>query len=64
MSEQKVRGGIDAGASHESVQQDIDPELVDDRDAQETDETVVELPDYDPDEFEFPDDEYVPEGDD
>lgn len=38
----------------------IDPELVDDRDVQETDIEPVTLPEYDPSEFELPDDyEYV-----
>lgn len=40
----------------------IDPELVDDRDVQETDIAPVELPEYDPSDFELPDDfEYVEE---
>lgn len=38
----------------------IDPELVDDRDVQEEDVLMGELPEYDPTEFELPDDyEYV-----
>lgn len=42
-----------------------DPELADDLDVQETDIDLVELPDYDPTDFELPDDyEYVEEGDD
>lgn len=41
-----------------------DPELVDDRDAKEEDIDEIELPEYDPTEFELPDDyEYVEEGD-
>jgi hypothetical protein len=34
----------------------IDPELVDDRDVQEEDHTLVQLPEYDPGQFELPDD--------
>jgi hypothetical protein len=34
----------------------IDPELVDDRDVQEEDHTLVQLPEYDPEQFELPDD--------
>jgi len=42
----------------------IDPELVDDRDVQEEDVVEVDLPDYDPEQFELPDDfEYVEEED-
>lgn len=38
----------------------IDPELVDDRDLREVDVENLPLPDYDPSEFELPDDyEYV-----
>lgn len=38
----------------------IDPELVDDRDVQETDIEPVDLPEYDHEQFELPDDyEYV-----
>lgn len=62
MSEE-LKGGIEAGESTESVEQDIDPELHDDRELAETEDDVIELPDYDPTQFEFPDDEYVPEGD-
>lgn len=44
------------------MKEKIDPELVDDRDVQETDAEAVELPEYDPTEFELPDDfEYVEE---
>lgn len=40
----------------------IDPELVDDRDVQEEDVAPVDLPEYDEDDFELPDDfEYVEE---
>lgn len=44
----------------------IDPELADDRDVVETDTDPVELPEYDPSDFELPDDfEYEDEeGDD
>ena len=42
----------------------IDPELVDDRDNEETDIDFIELPDYDPEQFELPDDfEYTEEED-
>jgi len=42
----------------------IDPELVDDRDVQETDIAEITLPEYDPEEFELPDDyEYSEDGD-
>lgn len=34
----------------------IDPELVDDREVEETDTEPVELPEYDPALFELPDD--------
>lgn len=34
----------------------IDPELAEDRDVQETDVEVVELPEYDPEQFELPED--------
>lgn len=34
----------------------IDPELVDDRDVRETDTPPVQLPEYDPSDFELPDD--------
>lgn len=38
----------------------IDPELAEDRDVQEEDIEPVDLPDYDPAQFELPDDyEYV-----
>lgn len=57
MSEE-LKGGIEAGASTEEVEQDIDPELIDDRDVSETDIAPVELPEYDPTQFELPDDEY------
>jgi hypothetical protein len=41
-----------------------DPELVDDRDVKEDDIAEIELPEYDPSEFELPDDfEYEEEGD-
>lgn len=41
-----------------------DPELVDDRYADETDDTVVEVPEYDHSQFELPDDyEYTEEKD-
>lgn len=40
----------------EEVKQDIDPELVDDRDVEESDTEPVELPDYDPTQFELPED--------
>lgn len=44
------------------MKEKIDPELVDDRDVEETDIDAVELPEYDPSEFELPDDyEYVVE---
>lgn len=46
------------------VEQDIDPELVDDREFYDTDVTPVELPEYDPTQFEEPDDEYVDEEED
>lgn len=63
MSEE-LRGGIEKGPSPEPVEQDIDPELVDDRDLhEEGEDEVIELPDYDPTQFEFPDDEYESEGD-
>ena len=40
----------------------IDPELVDDRDIEEADIAEVELPDYDPEQFELSDDfEYTDE---
>lgn len=43
---------------------DIDPELVDDRDVAESDTAPVDLPDYDPEQFELPDDyEYTDEED-
>lgn len=43
----------------------IDPELVDDRDVQETDIAPVDLPEYDHSEFELPDDyEYIPDEED
>lgn len=54
MSEE-LKGGIEAGESIEAVEQDIDPELVDDRG--NADEEVVvkfDLPDYDETQFEFP----------
>lgn len=41
----------------------IDPELVDDREVDESDTAPVELPDYDPTQFELPDD-YEDEDDD
>lgn len=42
----------------------IDPELVDDRDLDEVEDGFIDLPDYDPSEFELPDDyEYVDEED-
>lgn len=44
-----------------TVEQDIDPELVDDREADETDVAPVDLPEYDPTQFEEPDAEYVDE---
>lgn len=64
MSEE-LKGGIEAGESSEAVEQDIDPELVDDRDVEEEENDVIELPDYDPTQFEEPDDEYehVEDGD-
>ena len=62
MSEE-LRGGIEAGPATEPVEPDVDPELADDREVEEEEHDVVELPDYDPTQFEFPDDEYVPEGD-
>lgn len=65
MSEQTVKGGIEAGPSEETVKQEIDPELVDDRDVDEADQSVVILPDYDDTQFELPDDfEYVEDGED
>lgn len=61
MSEE-LRGGIEAGPATEPVEQDIDPELVDDREVSDEDLPVqIDLPDYDPTQFEFPDDEYVDE---
>lgn len=62
MSEE-LRGGIEAGESTETIEQDIDPELVDDREVQEEEDIAIELSDYDPTQFEFPDDEYVEEDD-
>lgn len=42
----------------------IDPELADDRDVHESDVAAVDLPEYDPEDFELPVDyEYVEEGD-
>lgn len=52
-----VKGGIEQGASTEEVHQDIDPELHDDREADEVEGDVVDLPDYDPTQFEFDDEE-------
>lgn len=45
--------------------QDIDPELVDDRETDDgPDQPEVELPEYDPEQFELPDDfEYTEEED-
>jgi hypothetical protein len=57
------KGGIEAGASSEDIVQDIDPELVDDRETQDDVAVVFDLPDYEPALFEFPDDEYDPEVD-
>lgn len=34
----------------------IDPELVDDRETQDVDIDEIELPEYDPEQFELPDD--------
>lgn len=64
MSEE-LKGGIEAGESTEAVEQDIDPELRDDRDVHETETEVIELPEYDPTQFEEPDEDYehVEEGD-
>lgn len=61
---EEVKGGIEAGFTDEEVDQTIDPELVDDRDIQEDDVAPIGLPEYDPAEFEFPDDEYEYEGED
>lgn len=61
MSEE-VKGGVEAGPSTEEVVQDIDPELADDREVNEEDFGDVDLPDYDPTQFELPDD-YDDEGD-
>lgn len=38
------------------MSKNIDPELVDDRDVEETDVAPVELPEYDHEQFELPDD--------
>lgn len=62
MSEE-VKGGIQAGESSDAVEQDIDPELVDDRDVEADEDEVVELPEYDPAQFELPDDDYEEEED-
>lgn len=61
MSEE-VKGGIEAGYTDETVEQDIDPELVDDRDTDDGVDEEIELPEYDETQFEFPDDEF--EGED
>lgn len=63
MSERTVRGGIESGASEEAIEQTIDPELVDDTHEQEEDVEAISLPDYDPDQFELPDD-YEYDGED
>lgn len=43
----------------------IDPELVDDRDVAETDIDPIDLPDYDPAQFELPEDfEYTEDEED
>lgn len=55
MSEE-VKGGIESGKTDETVEQDIDPELVDDREVDESETEQVELPEYDPTQFELPDD--------
>ena len=60
MSEE-LRGGIEAGPATEPVEQDIDPELADDREVADDEIGEVDLPDYDPTQFEFPDDDYVDE---
>lgn len=63
MSEEK-KGSIENYVAPVTVEQDIDPELRDDRDLPTVEDAVVELPDYDPAQFELPDDyEYVEEGD-
>lgn len=54
----ELKGGIEAGESSETVEQDIDPELVDDRDEQAENDEPVDLPDYDPTQFDDPDDDY------
>lgn len=41
-----------------------DPELVDDRDASEVDVDPIDLPDYDPNQFELPEDFEYTEDDD
>lgn len=47
-----------------TMTEQIDPELADDRDNDESDVAEVELPDYDPSQFELPDDfEYSEEDD-
>lgn len=61
MSEE-LNGGIEAGESAEDIAQDIDPELVDDRETEDDAQVVFDLPDYDPTQFEYPDDDYE-EGD-
>lgn len=55
---EELKGGIEAGASQEVVNQEIDPELADDRTADEEENAAFELPEYDPSQFEEPDDEY------
>lgn len=41
----------------------IDPELVDDRDTHDEDVAEIDLPDYEPAQFELPDDFEYEEGD-